>query len=71
MRREKLALAKNVPFYHPKLVLVLLWPVVCEQGRIGQSGNETLVVVAFSISHTKFQKKGLLDFFVWNVAEAF
>jgi hypothetical protein len=51
------------------------------QGRTGHSGNETLVAVAFSVFNLPYKISknrpvggifgGLLDFFVWNVAEAF
>jgi hypothetical protein len=33
------------------------------QGRTGYSGNETLVAMAFSMFHTKYQKIGLLEEF--------
>jgi hypothetical protein len=37
--------------------------LVKKQGRTGHSGNASLVAVAFSISHTKCQKRGLLEEF--------
>jgi hypothetical protein len=39
------------------------------QGRIGHSGNASLVAVNFSISHTKCKKRGLLDFFVGGMSQ--
>jgi hypothetical protein len=44
------------------IIIFFAW-MAYMQGRTGHSGNETLVAVAFSISHTKCQKRGLLDFF--------
>jgi hypothetical protein len=38
------------------------------QGRTGHSSNATLVARAFKISHTKYQKRGLLEEF-WRPFE--
>jgi hypothetical protein len=49
--------------------------ILCELSKqvwTGHSGNKSLV--AFSISHTKRQKRifgGFMDFFVWNVVGAY
>jgi hypothetical protein len=39
-----------------------------DQGRTGQRSNATLVARAFKISHTKCQKRGLLETF-WGSFE--
>jgi hypothetical protein len=36
---------------------------VMRQGRIGHSGNASLIAVAYSISHTQCQKRGFLEEF--------
>jgi hypothetical protein len=52
-----------VLFYADDMKLFLPVSGFQDQGWTGHSGKETLVAVAFPISHTKCQKRGLLDFF--------